>query len=174
MPVFVYISQLNRVNLRRPCIPYPNPFTPSTLTIWARLYVKTKAGNTHLLVVVDAFTKFILLYPVKSTKTKLTIKSLRDMIKTFGVPHRIVSDMGTSFTSEKFKAIHYLTAVSMPHRSGQVERYNQAILSSAMSNLVISKARTAPIVVFMFHGMKSASELHVAKLGIDCFFVTFF
>jgi hypothetical protein len=38
-----------------------------------------------------------------------------------------------------------------------------------MSNLVISKARTAPILVFMFHGMKSASGLHVAKLGIDCF-----
>jgi hypothetical protein len=90
------------------------------------------------------------------------------MIKTFGIPHRIISDMGTSFTSEKFKAfvdeiqaIHYLTAVSMPHRSGQVERYNQAILSSAMSNLVISKARTAPILVFMFHGMKSASGLYV-------------
>jgi hypothetical protein len=32
-----------------------------------------------------------------------------------------------------------------------------------------SKARTAPIVIFMFHGMKSASGLHVAKLGIDCF-----
>jgi hypothetical protein len=38
-----------------------------------------------------------------------------------------------------------------------------------MSNLVISKARTAPIVVFMFHGKKSASGLHVAKLEIDCF-----
>jgi transposase InsO family protein len=62
------------------------------------------------------------------------------MIKTFGVPHRIVSDMGTSFTSEKFKAfvdeiqaIHHLTAVSMPHRNGEVERYNQAILSSLVT-----------------------------------------
>jgi hypothetical protein len=59
------------------------------------------------------------------------------MIKTFEIPHRIVSDMGTSFTSEKVKAfvdetqaIHHLTALSMPCGNGQVERYNQTILSS--------------------------------------------
>lgn len=33
----------------------------------------------------DAFTKFVLIYPIRSTTTKDTIKSLKDMIKNFGV-----------------------------------------------------------------------------------------
>jgi hypothetical protein len=40
------------------------------------------------------------------------------------------------------------------------------VLHVKFSNLV---KRTAPIVVFVFHAMKSASGLQVAKLGIDCF-----
>jgi hypothetical protein len=47
--------------------------------------VKTKARNTQLFLIIDAFKKFILLYPVKSTKSKLAIKYLQDMIKRFVV-----------------------------------------------------------------------------------------
>lgn len=44
-------------------------------------FIKTKSGNIQLFAIIDAFTKFILLYPVKSTKSKFAIKSLADMIK---------------------------------------------------------------------------------------------
>lgn len=100
-------------------------------------FIKTKSGNTQLLVIVDAFTKFILIYAVKSTKTKFTIRALKDMIKVFGVPRRIISDRGKSFTSTKFQQFcqnigtkHYLNAVAVPRANGQVERYNRTILNS--------------------------------------------
>lgn len=100
-------------------------------------FVKTGKGNAHIFVVIDAYSKFILIYPVINTKTCHVIHSLMDMIKNFGVPRRIISDRGTSFTSIKFKAFcntrgitHYLNAVGLPRGNGQVERYNRTILDS--------------------------------------------
>lgn len=59
------------------------------------------------------------------------------MIKFFGAPKRMISDRGTSFTSQKFKTFcnkrgitHYLNAVGLPRGNGQVERYNRTILDS--------------------------------------------
>lgn len=100
-------------------------------------FIKSKMGNTHLLVVIDAFTKFILLYPVRNTKTSSVIKSLKEAFKIFGAPNRIIADRGTCFTSAEFGSfcksisIHlHLTAVGMPRGNGQVERYNRTILDS--------------------------------------------
>lgn len=87
--------------------------------------------------IVDAFTKFILIYPVKNTASEAAINSLKDMIKVFGVPRRIISDRGKAFTSEKFQKFcdligtrHHLNAVAIPRGNGQVERYNRTILDS--------------------------------------------
>lgn len=112
-------------------------------------FVKTKTGNSHLFVIIDAFTKFILIYAVKGTKTELTIKSLKDCFKNFGVPRRLISDPGSSFTSHKFKEFvqsvgmtHHLTAVGLPRGNGQVERYNQTILESlAAMGMNVSEKR---------------------------------
>lgn len=100
-------------------------------------FIKSKTGNTYVLVLVDAFTKFILLYGVKNTTTTATVKAIKDMIRVFGVPHRLISDRGTSFTSEEFKNFclkvgikHHLNAVAMPRGNGQVERYNRTIINS--------------------------------------------
>lgn len=100
-------------------------------------FVKSGKGNTHIFVIIDAFTKFILIFPVKNTKTCYVIDALLDMIKHFGVPRRVISDRGTAFTSNKFRAFcnsrgmtHYLNAVGLPRGNGQVERYNRTILDS--------------------------------------------
>lgn len=100
-------------------------------------FVKSISGNTQILVIIDAFTKFILIYAVKNSTTKVTLKCLKDMIKTFGAPYRIISDQGTSFTSADFKQFcqenginHHLNAVAMPRGNGQVERYNKILLDS--------------------------------------------
>ncbi|CAK1551548.1 unnamed protein product [Leptosia nina] len=55
----------------------------------------------------------------------------------FGTPNRIITDQGTSFTSNTFKKYikstgikHVLNAVSTPRANGQVERYNRTILAA--------------------------------------------
>ncbi|CAH2101045.1 unnamed protein product [Euphydryas editha] len=100
-------------------------------------FVKSAKGNTHLLVIIDAYTKFIILKPVKSTKTSIVIDKMREYFSIFGIPKRIISDRGSSFTSTKFSNYlsllgvrHILNAVATPRANGQVERYNRTLLDA--------------------------------------------
>ncbi|CAH2220926.1 jg25639 [Pararge aegeria aegeria] len=100
-------------------------------------FVISKRKNCYILVIVESFTKFIVLKAVKNTKSTSTITVLRDYFGTFGLPKRLISDRGTSFTSSKFKSFlsevgvhHIKNAVASPRANGQVERYNRTILDS--------------------------------------------
>lgn len=97
----------------------------------------SKKKNCHILVIIDAFTKFIFVKPVKSVKTSITIQIFEDYFSLFGVPRRVISDRGTCFTSKEFsdfinkKGIkHILNAVASPRANGQVERYNRTIVDA--------------------------------------------
>lgn len=94
--------------------------------------------------IVDGFTKYLFVRAVKSTKTKHTVKVLENLFYDFGLPSRIISDRGTSFTSTAFQNFcdvhgikHTLNAVACPRSNGQAERYNQMILQ-AMSKLNVN------------------------------------
>ncbi|KAL6419184.1 hypothetical protein ACFW04_014057 [Cataglyphis niger] len=104
---------------------------------------KEKNGYTHIFIVIDAFTKFVVLYPVKSTATKETIIVLKQYFSHFGTCNRIVSDRGTSFTSEAFSTLmiefnikHIKTAIATPRSNGQVERVNR-FLRSVLAKLSV-------------------------------------
>lgn len=64
---------------------------------------KTGNKNKFIFVVIDAFTKFVKLYPCRSTKMEEVIKHLRNYFQTYSKPREIISDRGTSFTSTAFK-----------------------------------------------------------------------
>lgn len=76
-------------------------------------FVKSKINNCYILVIIESFTKFIVLKAVKNTKSTSTIAILRDYFGTFGLPKRIVSDRGTSFTSTKFK--NFISELGVHH-----------------------------------------------------------
>ncbi|CAG9089257.1 unnamed protein product [Plutella xylostella] len=80
-------------------------------------FVRSKRGNTHLLVIVEAFTKFVFIKPVRNTNTQNAIRALEDVFYTF----RFCLDKGIK---------QVLNAVSSPRSNGQVERYNRSILDS--------------------------------------------
>jgi hypothetical protein len=54
-------------------------------------------GLTHLLVVVDKFTKWIEAKPIKKLDGSSTIKFFNKIITRYGVPHSIITDNGTNF-----------------------------------------------------------------------------
>lgn len=100
-------------------------------------FVPSSRKNTHLLLIIDAFTKFIILAPVRSTKSSQAMNVLKNYFHTFGVPKRLISDRSTSFTSKRFKEFlnqlgikHILNAVATPRANGQIERYNRTLLTS--------------------------------------------
>lgn len=67
------------------------------------LFETSRKRNKFLLVLVDAFTKFTIIEPVKSQKASYAVKILTNLIYLFGVPTRIISDRGTAFTSQTFR-----------------------------------------------------------------------
>lgn len=99
-------------------------------------FIRSKRGNTQVLVAVDGFTKFAFVYAVKSTKSKYVVEKLKEIIKVFGVPKRVISDRGKAFDCKEFKDFcaehnikHHMTAVGMPRGNGQVERCNATVLN---------------------------------------------
>ncbi|KAG8196622.1 hypothetical protein JTE90_014179 [Oedothorax gibbosus] len=82
------------------------------------------------LVIVDAHSKWLEVYPMKSTTTFKTIESLRDCFARSGLPVTLVSDNGPQFTSHEFETFmnsngikHKTTAPFKPSSNGQAERY---------------------------------------------------
>ena len=63
---------------------------------------KGLGGFTHLLMVVDKFTKWIEAKPITNIRSEEVVKFFHDIIYRFGVPNYIITDHGTNFTRKKF------------------------------------------------------------------------
>lgn len=103
-------------------------------------FVKTTKQNSYLLVLVDAFTKFVFIAAVKNTKSQIVINELQKLFKQFGNPKRLICDAGSAFTSKLFTEFciernirRHIIATAVPRSNGQVERYNLTILEALRS-----------------------------------------
>ena len=105
-------------------------------------------GKHHCLVVIDAFSRFIQVYPVKSTDATHTIEAMSTFIISFGIPQKLVYDRGTSFMSTDFSTFlpecgitHAPRTKRSPGTNGKVEiqkkhssRYFRCYRSEAGNN----------------------------------------
>jgi len=89
----------------------------------------------YIFAVIDAFTKFVWLYPAKSTSTAEVLDFLMKQSAIFGNPKRIISDQGSAFTSSDFKIycedediVHDLIVTGVPRGNGQIERMNRTLI----------------------------------------------
>ena len=58
--------------------------------------------NLHWLLVIDAFSRFLMVYPVTNTGAQATIFAVEKWIDSFGIPQSIVHDRGTAFINTEF------------------------------------------------------------------------
>ena len=98
---------------------------------WHRLHIDYAGPvqGKHFLVIVDAHSKWVEIFPSSSPSSNETIKHLRHLFCQHGLPVTVVSDNGTCFTSQEFKAFldsngirHVTTAVYKPATNGLAER----------------------------------------------------
>ena len=82
-----------------------------------------------LLVVVDAYSKWLEVHRMKSVTPTATIEKLREMFATHGLPATLVSDNGSNFTSSEFQEFmkkngikHIKVALYHPASNGLAER----------------------------------------------------
>ena len=58
----------------------------------------------HIFVIIDAFSRYIRLYPLESINSIETMKAFNSWIADFGCPSEIVSDNASYFVSELIKS----------------------------------------------------------------------
>ncbi|KAK3553547.1 hypothetical protein QTP70_004572 [Hemibagrus guttatus] len=117
--------------------PLPIPQRPwSHLSIDFVTDLLPSNGFTTILVIIDRFSKACRLIPLKGLPTAMeTAQSLfHHVFRVYGIPEDIVSDRGTQFTSQVWKAFCKqldinvsLTSGYHSQSNGQVERLNQEI-----------------------------------------------
>lgn len=109
-----------------PLHPWEWPETP-----WSRLHIDYAGPflGKMFLVIVDAHSKWIDVYPATTATSQVTIEKLRQCFSIHGLPQTLVSDNGTCFTSQEFKAFlnqngiqHITSAPFHPASNGLAER----------------------------------------------------
>ena len=92
-------------------------------------------GHKHILVVIDCFTRFLELYPLKSTDSNEAAAKLINHAGRYGFPDRIRSDQGTQFVNERIEDLKTilgsqsdLTIAYSKEENAIVERANKEVL----------------------------------------------
>ena len=100
-------------------------------------------GNTHLLTVVDRFTRWPEAIPLSNTDTASIANAFAmNWIARFGVPTDITSDRGAQFTSDVWGALSESLGVKLhrttayhPQSNGLVERFHRSLKASLRARL---------------------------------------
>jgi len=116
---------------------------PETQRFFQRLFIdflgpypRSRSGSIGIFIVLDHFSKYVFLKPVKKINTAVVVNYLEsELFMTYGVPESIVSDNGSQFRAEGFKKLmqqygvtHVLTAVHAPQANAS-ERVNRSVIS---------------------------------------------
>ena len=128
-----------------PLHPWSIPQTP-----WSRLHMDyTGPLHDHMFVViVDAFSKWLEIIPVKNATSSVTVDKLRGVCCTHGLPDTIVTDNVAVFTSTEMKEFfshngikHITSAPYHPASNGLAERAVQTF-KSALERLKVGSLET--------------------------------
>jgi hypothetical protein len=117
------------------------PFTMATYRFGERVDIDTirplpkyDYDNEYVVVIVDAFSRFVKLTPVKSTSRLNAARALIDFVGTFACPRIIhsdraqfLNDMITSLVTEGFAAFQRVTTAASKADNAIVERANKEV-----------------------------------------------
>jgi hypothetical protein len=105
-----------------------------------------------MLVAVDKFTKWVEAASVTTQDSTAAINFIKSIVFRFGVPHSIITDNGTKFTSKEFKNYCESMGIKLkfasmahPKTNGQVKKANGLICSGIKKRLLapLEKAKHA-------------------------------
>ncbi|XP_034570715.1 uncharacterized protein [Setaria viridis] len=107
-----------------------------------RPFQTTLGGYTHIFVAIDKFTKWIEVKAVTSIESAKAAQFVEEITHRFGVPNRIITNLGKQFTGSKFWDFCqdnlidvYYSSIAHPHCNDQVERANGMVLQSPKSHI---------------------------------------
>lgn len=104
----------------------------------------TPGGHSYILVLIDLFTKWVELAPLKDQTTASTTSAILNLwISRYGVPERVHTDQGSNFVSSSFESFcrnlgmqHTCSSPLHPQGNGQVERFNRTLKSLLKTHVI--------------------------------------
>lgn len=150
----------------------------------------SKKGNRHLLVVIDLFSKFVLMQPMRIASAAATVQFLKECVfLKYGVPAVLISDNGPQYRSstfaeflDTFHVMHWATPNCHP-QANATEAANKTIgnairayikdkkshrewdtylteLTCALNTAKHTATGHAPYTVLYGHDMRTAGNAH--------------
>jgi cleavage and polyadenylation specificity factor subunit 1 len=139
-------------------------------------------GNTHLLTVIDRFTRWPEAIPLQKTDTESCARAfITNWVARYGVPEHITSDRGPQFVSNLWSTMAEFLGIKLhpttayhPQANGLVERFHRSLKASLRSRLsspswtndlpwVLLGLRTVPK---SDHGVSSAEMVYGAPIAV--------
>jgi transposase InsO family protein len=117
-----------------------------------KLHKSWPGGHVYMLVAVEKFTKWVEAAPVTTQDSTAAINFIKSIVFYFRVPHNIITDNGTNFTSKEFKNYCESLGIKLkfasivhPKSNGQVEKANGLICNGIKKRLLapLKKAKNA-------------------------------
>ena len=95
-------------------------------------FSKWNNGVRYLLMVIDVFSKFGWIEPLKNKKGETVVKALKNILKTGKKPKYLWSDKGVEFCNKGFKTLLEKEGIRFystenEEKSSVVERWNRTI-----------------------------------------------
>jgi hypothetical protein len=122
-------------------------------------------------VAVDKFTKWVEAAPVTTQDSIAAINFIKSIVFRFGVPHNIITDNGTNFTSKEFK--NYceslgiklkFASVAHPKSNWQVEKANGLICNGINKRLLAPLEKPSTLGWMSYPSYFGVYELHLTQL----------
>jgi hypothetical protein len=117
-----------------------------------KLHKSWPGGHVYMLVAVDKFNKWVEVAPVTTQDSTTAINFIKSIVFCLGVPHSIITDYGTNFTSKEFKNYYESLGIKLkfafvghPKSNGQVEKANGLICNGIKKRMLapLEKAKHA-------------------------------
>jgi transposase InsO family protein len=139
---------------QNPILPWPTPDAP-----WERLHLDFAGPfqNKHWLVIIDAYSRWLDIIPVRHANSVSVIEALRSLFSTYGLCQRIVTDNGTPFVSAVFQqfldenGIHHIRSTPYHSRTnGMAERPIQTFKKHYLRSVVSIPDENHCLAAFLF------------------------
>ena len=133
--------------------------------------------NTHYLLIVEYFVRFLMVYPVTNTGAHATIAAVEKRILEFGIPQSIIRDTGTAFLNTDFVNWTKNLGITLRPRTthsrwtnSEVETQNQLIARYWRSFLNNAGTSWAPLGTKFAFGHNTSVNYPTDRTPYEIFF----
>lgn len=141
-------------------------------------YHKSKHGHRYILAIIDYFSKFPVLIPMRQVDAEAVAKKVfRHWISIFGSPQIIHTDRGSNFESDLFRQqcalfgiIKTRTSPYYPQADGLVERLFRTVKPMISAVVLTNKMEWCEALPFVEMGLRSAVQSSTAFSPFEVLF----